>query len=456
MDDSSPRPAPPRPALVAGFAALYLIWGSTYLGIKFAVESLPPFLMAGWRFVGAGLVLYLVLRFQGVRASGAHWGAAVVSGALLLLGGNGLVTWGQQQGVPSGIAALIVATTPLWMVLVEWLCYQGARPRWRVVCGLLAGFAGAVLLINPATLNTPDRPLLATLAILGAPVLWSYGSLLSRSQPHSAAPLLTSALQMIAGGGLMVLGGTLLGEWPQLAERAVSPRSALAFAYLTLIGSLVGFTTYTWLLRVASPTAVATYAYVNPLVAVFLGWLLGSEALQSSTLYAAVLIAGAVALITRRRAADDLQPRGGQQVMRQITPHSLWLGHAGDARDLRRVQDAGIAAVVDLALNEPPAVLSRELIYCRFPLVDGEGNDPELLRLAVETAATLLRSRTPTLICCANGMSRTPSIAACALADVTGDSPEAALTYLGQFGASDVSPALWREVRAAITRPPTA
>jgi hypothetical protein len=142
--------------------------------------------------------------------------------------------------------------------------------------------------------------------------------------------------------------------------------------------------------------------------------------------------------------------------MRHITPHPLWLGHAGDVRDLRGVFDAGIAALVDLALNERPAAPPRELIYCRFPLVDGEGNDTALLRLAVGTAAILLRSGTPTLIYCANGMSRTPAVAACALAEVTGDPPEEALAYLGQFGASDVSPALWREVRAAARQPPTA
>jgi hypothetical protein len=136
--------------------------------------------------------------------------------------------------------------------------------------------------------------------------------------------------------------------------------------------------------------------------------------------------------------------------MRHIAPHPLWLGHVGDARDLRGLFDAGIRALLDLALNESPGTPAREWVYCRFPLIDGEGNDPGLLRLAVGTAARLLRSGTPTLIYCANGMSRTPVVAACALADATGQSPEEALAYVGRFGACDVSPGLWREVRAAL------
>jgi drug/metabolite transporter (DMT)-like permease len=297
------------PALVAGFAAIYLIWGSTYLGIKFAVETLPPFLMAGFRFTLAGMVLYAMLRLRGaVRPTASQWRAATINGGLLLVGGNGLVTWGQQQAVPSGIAALIVGTTPVWMLLAGWLLDREPPPRGPVWLGLIAGFAGVALLVHPGTLQTAGRSGWAVLALAAAPVCWSLGSIGSRRAGGTASLLLTSAMQMVAGGLMMIVAGTVLGEWPRLATQTVSTRSLLAFAYLTLIGSLVAFTTYTWLLRVASPAAVSTYAYVNPLVALFLGWLLGGEILDGTTLLAGLLIVGAVAFITVRRHRPAFPP----------------------------------------------------------------------------------------------------------------------------------------------------
>jgi drug/metabolite transporter (DMT)-like permease len=296
------------PTLVAGFATIYVIWGSTYLGIRFAVETLPPFLMAGFRFVLAGTVLYAFLRLRGRRRpSAADWRAAAVTGTLLLVGGNGTVTWGEKW-VPSGTAALLAATTPLWMVVLGWLCYSGARPGPRVVAGLVLGFAGAALLVRPSGAGGAWGP---TLAIAAAPALWSLGTLQTRKERPGADPLLFSAMQMLVGGGAMLLGGTALGEWPELAAGAVSARSALAFAYLTVFGSLVAFNTYTWLIRVASPTAVSTHAYVNPLVAVLLGWLLGGETVGANLLWATPLVVGAVALITLRPAASAAPARTG-------------------------------------------------------------------------------------------------------------------------------------------------
>jgi drug/metabolite transporter (DMT)-like permease len=289
-------------ALVAGFATLYLVWGSTYLGIKFAVETLPPFLMAGWRFMLAGSVLYLWLRLRGAaRPTLRQWASAVVGGALLLLGGNGLVTWAQQQSVPSGVAALIGGTTPIWMVLVSWLFDHGPRPGIRVVLGMSLGFTGVILLLQPRGLAGQAPALLPLLAVLSAPVLWAVGSVYSRRAGSSASTLLASAMQMLAGGGLMLAAGSFKGEWSVAANSAFSLRSLLAFAYLTLVGSLVGFSTYIWLLRKVSAGAVSTHCYVNPLVAVFLGWLLGNETLHPNTLLAAGLIVGAVVLITLAR-----------------------------------------------------------------------------------------------------------------------------------------------------------
>jgi drug/metabolite transporter (DMT)-like permease len=304
MEDSASSTRPVRlPALVAGFATLYLVWGSTYLGIKFAVETLPPFLMAGGRFLLAGAILYPILRFFGApRPTLDQWVAAAWTGALFLLVANGLVCWGLQT-VPSGRAALIVATTPLWMVILNWSCYGGRRPGPRIWLGLAVGFAGAALLIRPsgeAALRVTGFSLAGSLALAASPVAWSVGSLESRRCPTSYA-LLASAMQMLAGGALLVVAGSLMGEWPVLLSRTIAPRSVAAFLYLVAVGGLIGFTTYAWLLRVASPTVVTTYAYVNPLVAVLLGWLLGGESLDTRILLAAGLIIGAVVLITLPR-----------------------------------------------------------------------------------------------------------------------------------------------------------
>lgn len=294
------------PAVLLGLAAIYLIWGSTFLAIKYAVETLPPFLMAGSRFVLAGLVLYAVRRLQGQPRPGLdQWRSALLTGALLLVGGNGLVTWGQQF-VHTGSAALLIATTPIWMSLLAWLFYGSPRPGLRAVLGMAVGFAGAALIIKPAPGQTVA--LWAMLAILAAPLLWSLGSLESRRSGARRDPLLTCGLQMLAGGALMLLAGTVLGEWPGLREKSISARSLGAFAYLIVFGSLIGFTTYAWLLRVASPTAVATYAYVNPLVAVLLGSACLNEPLGPDVLLAAALILGAVVLITLPRRGPAPAP----------------------------------------------------------------------------------------------------------------------------------------------------
>jgi drug/metabolite transporter (DMT)-like permease len=300
MDDPSCQRQARPAALLAGFATLYLVWGSTYLAIKLAVATLPPLLMSSSRFLLSGLVLYIVIRARGVKApAGSQWKWAWLTGALLLLGGNGLVVWGQQT-VPSGRAALIVATTPLWMVILSWVFYRGARPGMRICLGLAVGFAGTVLLIRGPITEAPMGSLAGALAIALAPVCWSLGSLQSRVTRPAEDVLLASAMQMLAGGALMLVAGTLLGEWPMLWSRPISASSLGAFAYLTVLG-LVGFTTYGWLLRHASPTAVSTYAYVNPLVAVVLGWLVAGELLDDSVLLAAVLVVGAVVLITLPR-----------------------------------------------------------------------------------------------------------------------------------------------------------
>jgi drug/metabolite transporter (DMT)-like permease len=295
-----------RLRVLAAFAAIYLIWGSTYLGIRIAIETLPPLMTAGLRFIIAGPLLYTWARTRGApRPTSAQWRAAAIVGGLLLLGGNGLVTWGERR-VSSGLAALLVATVPLWMVLLDWLFLRGERPAGKVFLGLILGLIGIVLLIGPTDLLGEHHVnLIGVAMLLLAALSWAVGSLYARRAPLPAAPLLGTGMEMIAGGVLLLLASGAKGEWVQVDLASVSLRSWLALAYLTLLGSIVAFTAYTWLLRVSTPARVATYAYVNPIVAVVLGWAVIGEALTRQTLLAAAVIVLAVVVITTGRARDS-------------------------------------------------------------------------------------------------------------------------------------------------------
>jgi drug/metabolite transporter (DMT)-like permease len=289
-----------RMRLIAAFAAVYVIWGSTYLAILFAIETLPPFLMAGVRFLIAGALLYGWMRLRGApRPSGVHWRSATIVGGLLLLGGNGAVVWAEQW-VPSGVAALLVATVAFWMVLLEWLRPGGVRPTGAVVLGLVVGFAGLALLVSGA--GEGERVhLLGAAALLFGTVCWAAGSIYARAAPLPASPFTATGMEMLAGGGLLVLVGVLTGELGRFDVGAVSMRSLLAFGYLVVFGSLVGFTAYIWLLGVTTPARAATYAYVNPIVAVLLGWAFAGEAFTPRMALAVGVIVGAVALIVTVR-----------------------------------------------------------------------------------------------------------------------------------------------------------
>ena len=287
--------------VIAAFAAVYVIWGSTYLGIRLAIDSIPPLLMAGARFMLAGCILYGAMRaFGAARPDRVHWRSAFIIGGLLLLGGNGGVSWAQQT-VPSGIAALVVAAVPLWIILVDWLRPSGRRPSILVWLGLAIGFGGVVLLVmgknqlgqrivNPA----------GAVALIFATITWAFGSVYSRHAPKPKSALLAVAMQMMAGGFLQFLAGFALGEAHSFSWARITPASAWAFVYLTLVGSLVGFTAYVWLLQVSTPAKVSTYAYVNPLIAVGLGHWILNEPVPKSILLAGALILAAVILITRR------------------------------------------------------------------------------------------------------------------------------------------------------------
>ena len=301
----TPDPSPSRPwAIWPALLAVYVIWGSTYLAIRFAVETLPPFLMAGVRFLLAGAVLYTWRRARGdARPTAPEWRSAAIVGGFLLVGGNGAVVWAEQR-IVSSVAALLVSTVPLWMVLLDLLRPGGRRPGWRQIVGLLAGFAGVATLVRPTQSASPVGHTVGRVDLLGAAVLilgaflWSIGSLYSRRAPLPASPLLATGMEMLAGGVGLLLLGTLSGEWGRLNPSTFSARSLWGLVYLIVFGSWIAFTAYTWLLRVAPTPLVSTYAYVNPLVAILLGHLLDGDPLTLPTLLAAAVIVGSVALTT--------------------------------------------------------------------------------------------------------------------------------------------------------------
>lgn len=293
--------------ILLAFVAVYLVWGSTYLGIRFAVETIPPFLMAGTRFIIAGLVLYGVLRVRGAAAPTLpQWRAMAIIGTLLIAGGNGAVSWAEQT-VPSGLTALIIALIPLWFVIIEWL-QTSIPPSRGVVIGLVLGLLGMVILIDPTRITEGGHVDLVGTAVIGAgTIAWASGSMYSRTAEHPARPLLGTAMQMLAGGALLLVVSVISGEPWDFDPSRVSFLSISALAYLIVFGSLIAFTSYIWLMRVSTPARVATYAYVNPVIAVILGWLLADELLNTRILIAAFIIVTSVAITTtvRSRPSTD-------------------------------------------------------------------------------------------------------------------------------------------------------
>ncbi len=298
---------PPRLALLGAFAAIYLIWGSTYLGIRFAIETLPPLLMTGVRFILAGAAMYAWARLRGVGSPARpEWGPAALVGTLMLLFGVGGTAWAEQR-VPSGAAALIVAVGPLWVVLVDWVWFDGERPDRKVLVGILLGLTGMALLVGPEQLAGAGRiDVVGAGVILFGTITWAFGSLYSRDARLPASPVLATGMEMLAGGAVLLLVGSGMGEWGRLSLAQVSLRSVAALFYLAVFGSIIAFSTYLWLLKVVSPARVITHAYVNPIVAVFLGWWLADEPLTPRTLLAAAVIIGGVLVIVSRREPERM------------------------------------------------------------------------------------------------------------------------------------------------------
>ena len=318
--------APSRLLVLAAFGAIYLIWGSTYLAIRYTVETVPPFFAAGTRFVLAGSILYAWTRIRGTeRPTGVHWRSAALIGALMLGGAGGAVHWAEQF-VPSSVTVLLITTVPVWMVLLHWFQRDGKAPTISEVGGVVLGFGGVLLLVGAGDLGggEPVNRIGAVVLVL-ASLSWAFGSVYSSRVELPDSPLLAPAMEMLCGGVLLLALGLARGEATSIEMAAITGKSVLMFLYLVVFGSLIGFTAYAWLLRVSTPARVSTYAFVNPVVAVLLGCTLGGEPFTPRFLLSALIIILAVVLITtgRRRGARDVEhlPRTPEVKKHDIEPH---------------------------------------------------------------------------------------------------------------------------------------
>jgi drug/metabolite transporter (DMT)-like permease len=283
--------------------ALYIVWGSTYLAIRFAVETLPPFLHGSIRFLISGAILFLWRRAAGdAMPTISNWKSTAIVGTLLLLGGNGLVALAEKN-IPSGIAALVISTSPFWLVLFEALRAGGTKPNWQSILGLIVGFMGVFLLIGPAEITGSGQHFntASVIMLLIAPFLWSLGSIYARGADMPKSTLMSTGMQMLAGSVSLFLVSLLTSELKGFSFAQVSANSWWGLVYLITFGSLVGFVSYGWLLHNAPVSLTSTYAYVNPVVAVFLGWLLANEELNARIGIASAIIIGSVIFINMTR-----------------------------------------------------------------------------------------------------------------------------------------------------------
>lgn len=312
--EPSVHPHATPPLVLAAFAAVYLLWGSTYLAIRIGVQTMPPLILAGFRHFTVGLFLYPVLRFKtGVRPTAANWKSAALTGCLLLFVGNGGVSWAEQV-VPSGVTALLVTMVSLWLVVVDWLRPGGVRPVPKVLLGLVLGVAGVALLVAPSPGGGAGHVDLTGVAVLVvASFAWACGSIYSKHGDMPRSALLGVSMQSFSGGLALLMAGLLSGEFHRFHFAEVSWRSWVAMAYLIVFGSCIGLSAYIYILRKSTSARVATYALVNPVVALILGWLFADETISLRTVIAAVVILTAVVLVItapHRAAAgkQDLEP----------------------------------------------------------------------------------------------------------------------------------------------------
>jgi drug/metabolite transporter (DMT)-like permease len=285
--------------LVIAFFLIYFIWGSTYLAIRYAIETIPPFLMAGVRFTTAGTLLYTFMRLTGAaNPSLQQWLNLWVVGTFLFLGGNGLVVWAEQY-ITSGLAALLVSTLPLWLIMLDWLWAGGPPPTVKGLAGISLGIIGTVVLIDPVKITATDIYIPGALVVIFGSMLWATGSIYSKKFTQPDSIFMSAACQMFGGGLSLLLVSLVLGEWFAFQPVGISLVSFAAFSYLVVFGSIVAISSYVWLLKNASAASVSTYAFVNPAVAIFLGWLIAGEEINAHIIFgAAIILAGVILVIS--------------------------------------------------------------------------------------------------------------------------------------------------------------
>jgi len=290
---------------VLGFAAIYIIWGSTYLGIRYAVETIPPLLMMAVRHSVAGVTVYAWARYRGAESPTLkEWVYAAIAGTILFLGGHGTLAWAEQK-VPSGLAALLCATLPLWTVLLAWIYRSERTLGAKAWVGILLGFAGVAILIGPDVFRPHGSlDLLAAGTVMFGSFAWAVGTAYSHSVKLPSSTVLSAAMQMIAGGSSLYVASIFSGEISNIHLALFTVRSVAALAYLIVFGSIIAFTVFTWLVSVCPQSRVSTYAYVNPVVAVFLGWALAGEPIGIHTMVATIVILAGVALVSIRTKSE--------------------------------------------------------------------------------------------------------------------------------------------------------
>jgi drug/metabolite transporter (DMT)-like permease len=290
-----------RAQVALAFFAIYIIWGSTYLAIRYAVETIPPLYTAGFRHLVAGSILLLWCAWKKLRPTRAQLRASVIIGALFFLGGHGALHWAEQR-INSGLASLLIATEPIFVFVLAAAAEKRWRMNARLLAGIVLGLGGVALLFGKNSLMAGPRMVTAAVVTLLGALSWAVGIVYSRRSHLSGHPLLLSAFSLISGAVLLLVAGTAAGEGRVFRFAAVSDRSWMALGYLILFGSVIAFTAYNWLLEHYSPTLVATHTYVNPIVAVLLGWLLANEAVTLNVAMAGAMVIGAVVLVDRGMA----------------------------------------------------------------------------------------------------------------------------------------------------------
>jgi drug/metabolite transporter (DMT)-like permease len=292
--------------MIVAFAAVYLIWGSTYLAIRYTIETIPPFLMGGLRFLLSGSIMYVWGKMTSTeQPTLEHWRSAGIVGILLFVGGNGALVWAEQY-VPSGLAALLLASIPLMMVLLNTFWYGRQRITSRLAGGLMLGFVGMVLLITPGKLlGNGHVDIIGAVVLLSGALSWSIGALYGRSVQLPKSLVLASGMEMLIAGVVLSIISLAIGEASAVSVTEISLKSLLSVFYLVVFGSIVGFTAFAWLLKNTSPARSSTYAYVNPIVAIIIGWAIGGEELTVRTMLAAAIIIGAVVMIITQRSTPS-------------------------------------------------------------------------------------------------------------------------------------------------------